>query len=123
MAENDIFDEAALDALFSEARDAAVIPSDDLMARIMADAAAHMPQVGGFEAPGARSRWRLMLAAIGGWGAATGLATATMAGLAFGLFLPDAFSDLTANYTSSASVSYDLSDLTPSFYDLLPDES
>ncbi|MGH1329788.1 MAG: dihydroorotate dehydrogenase [Paracoccaceae bacterium] len=122
MAENKILDDAALDALFSEARDAPLIPSDDLMARIMGDAAAHLPQ-SGFEAPRSAPRWRLMLAAIGGWGAATGLATATMAGLAFGLFLPDTLSDLTTSYSSAAAVSYDLSDLTPSFYDLLPDES
>lgn len=125
MAEKNIFDDAAMEALFSEARNTQTVASDDLMARIMADAEAHLPQASGFGAvrSAPQSRWRLMLVAIGGWGAATGLATATMAGLAFGLFLPDTFSDLATNYTNSAVVSYDLSDLTPSFYDLVPDES
>lgn len=63
-------------------------PSPDLMARVLADAEAHLPPPGGVRA--AVPWWRQVLADIGGWGAVGGLAAATVAGLAIGLGALDA---------------------------------
>ncbi|MBY5932028.1 hypothetical protein KUV51_03365 [Tateyamaria omphalii] len=63
-------------------------PSDDLMKRVLADAAAHLPPPGG--APAAVPWWRELVQGIGGWGAIGGLVAATVAGFAIGLGALDA---------------------------------
>lgn len=84
-SENDL-----LDDLFKEARVDNPGPSDDLMARVLADAAAlqPVPTAPRIEAP---SLWARALGSIGGWPALSGVAAAGIAGLWIGLAPPDAF--------------------------------
>ena len=85
-----------LDDLFATARQAAPAPSADLMARVLADAAAVQPQPATTTAavPGL---WSRMLDAIGGWPAVSGLAAATVAGIWVGVAPPSAVEDMTAS--------------------------
>ena len=93
-------DMAELDAAFAAARDAQPEPSDALMARIMADAAA--VQAGRVAAvrPSARRarRGAKVLALLGGWPALGGLVTATVAGVWLGLNPPPQMENLTFSY-------------------------
>ncbi len=78
--------EAALVAVFAAARAAAPEPSAVFLARVLADAEAVQAQRRAPvpSRPARQGRWRGILAALGGWGAAGGLATATLAGLWLG---------------------------------------
>ncbi|WP_299042913.1 hypothetical protein [uncultured Tateyamaria sp.] len=58
-------------------------PSPDLMARVLADAQAHLPAPGGGR-PQARM-WRQIIGGLGGWGAVGGLVAATATGFVIGL--------------------------------------
>ncbi len=108
--------DAELDGLFAASRRAAPAPSDDLMARVLGDAAeAAAPAA--VPAPRRAGR-RGLLAQIGGWPAAAGLAAAAVAGLAIGLWQPEALDDLTGGYLASAA-GYEIEDLLPSYGDLL----
>nr|WP_319247053.1 hypothetical protein [uncultured Celeribacter sp.] len=122
-------DDLALEALFAEAREAAPIPSGDLLARIMADAETERAARFGEKQPPqpAPSRHPViaaMVAALGGWRSVAGLATAGVAGLAIGLGAPGAVAtlatsgDLAASSTVADLGSYELDDLVPSFYTL-----
>lgn len=95
-----------LDDLFAQARRQDVSPSDDLIARVLADAVAVQPspvaQVG-TEA----GLWTRIMDAIGGWPALSGLAAATVAGVWIGAAPPASVSDLTASLLGDA-VSVDL---------------
>ena len=96
MAETDhddaTVDAAELEAFFAAGRAGAVEPSAAFLARVLADAEAVQA---GFAAPlpsvreaGAATRGGLaarLRRALGGWGAAGGLATAAAAGLWFGM--------------------------------------
>ena len=84
-----------LDDLFAQARDVAPVPSDALMARVMADAdAAQLRAVAvPVAAPGVIAR---ILDAIGGWPAVSGLAMATVAGIWVGVAPPASVQDVTA---------------------------
>jgi hypothetical protein len=107
-------DETHLDDLFAEARQVRPVVSVDLMARIMADAAAVQsertapivvaaPEQGGFFA----GLWT----ALGGWGGAGGLAAATMAGLWIGIAPPSGLESVsTAVFGQSETVSLFASD-------------
>lgn len=83
--------EQELDAL----ADATPLPSSDLMARVLADASAAQA---GFDAPmrAATPRgvsvWGQIAAALGGWRAISGLATATVAGVWIGVSPPQGIS-------------------------------
>lgn len=103
----------ALDRLFAEARSDAPVPSDDLMARVMGDAMDAMPK----PAPVEIDRPRGFLALIGGWPSLAGLATATVAGLAFGLVSPDTVSTL------SLGATYDVSALDAGYGGLFADDA
>lgn len=83
-------DDFALDDLFATARGVAAEPGDDLMARILADAAAVQarPVAAPTPAPVASGGWRGWLSAIGGWPAAGGMALATVAGVWIGVAPP-----------------------------------
>ena len=63
-------------------------PSPDLMARVLADAEAHLPPPGGVLAR--VPWWRQIVADIGGWGAVSGLVAATATGFFIGLGALDA---------------------------------
>lgn len=76
-------DDQDLEAFFDAARDRAG-PGDDLVARVLADAAA-VQAVGEVPAAPARAGW---LEAIGGWITVSGLAAACAAGVAIGVMVP-----------------------------------
>lgn len=104
----------ALEAFLAPARSAPA-PSDDLMARILGDAAKVSADRLGpvLTAPDPAPRRGLiatLIAAIGGWPVLGGMATATMAGVWLGFSSP-ALLDQTG-FTDPA---YSLSDLMPSF--------
>ena len=103
--------------MFQAARDTAPQPSDDLLARLLADAAAQAAPVAAPTAVPRRGVLAALLAAIGGWPAAAGLATAAVAGLMIGYVAPDALGDLSGGYLETSG--YRLEDLMPSYGDLL----
>ena len=119
-------DDSELDLLFEAARDVGPLPSPDLLARVLAEAEALQPRPPELAAPvppqGARAVSAGLvgglLAAIGGWAAVAGLATATLAGVWIGYAHPD----LAAGWAvaPSAEVVYDLSDFEPRFDDFTP---
>lgn len=90
MAMAERFDDEALEAMFAAARSAAAEPSADLLARVLADAEAVQDgraalATGPVAAPrGGGGIWASILAALGGWGGAGGLAAAGLAGLWIG---------------------------------------
>lgn len=76
-----------LDDFFTTARGAGPVPSEALVARVLADADAAQPRVAAVASASA-SRWRRWLmaipAAVGGGAVATGLASAAVAGVFIG---------------------------------------
>lgn len=81
-------DDAALDAVLAAARDATV-PRDDLVARVLADAASVQAKHRPAPAP-RRSGWlQGFVAGMGGWRAVSGVTLAGVAGLAMGFAAPD----------------------------------
>ena len=119
MTDKQPFDDFELDSMFEAARATAPTPDGDLMARIMADAeaqiAAQARPLAKAPSPGFLAG---LLALVGGWPAAAGLATATVVGLTVGLSTPDTLDDLTGGYLAAAT-GYDLDVLMPSYGDLL----
>ncbi|MBU0645072.1 MAG: hypothetical protein KJ731_02460 [Alphaproteobacteria bacterium] len=122
----------SLEALFAEARDEAVMPSTALLAAVMADAETQIATRTRQEAA-RRAALRptqrhpmlaAMVAALGGWRAVAGLASAAVTGLAIGLGAPSTVTNLaTGSYSESATVETTaagdaLDALVPSFYDL-----
>lgn len=81
-----------LDALLAGARDEGPLPSDALIARVMADAVALQPRPGqgvSWEKP-VGARWLDRLAALfGGGGALAGVSLALMAGVFIGISQPE----------------------------------
>ncbi len=78
-----------LDDMFSQMRAGTdLAPSDDLMTRVLADAATMQPASAPIATPVVPARrpfLQSLLAAIGGWPAVTGLATAGVAGVWIGM--------------------------------------
>lgn len=102
------------DALFAQAADDG--PSPDLMARVMADADAVQAEVP-VAAPVPRGAWLAgLIAALGGWGALSGITAAGVMGLAVGLYSPDTVSGLLES--DSLSLGIGTYDLTPDVSDL-----
>lgn len=90
----DALSEAELDALFSSARDQDTVPSMALMDRVMSDALAVQALAETTAAPVKPARWWSgALAAIGGWPAMAGLATACVSGIWIGVNPPDMVTD------------------------------
>jgi|GEM_PF-3637360 hypothetical protein len=130
------FPERELEALFAEARRETMLPSGGLMERILADAeamidtreateAARLKTLRGTPAKQRHPLVAAMVAALGGWRAVAGLATAGVAGLAIGLGTPSAVTSLaTGAYVSgeenydTATSGYGIDALLPSFYEL-----
>ena len=96
--------DAALDALFAEARARPERVPADLVARVLADAEAIRP--------GARRQgWVAgFMGAIGGWPSAAGLAAASAAGLYIGYAAPEA-----VPLFGPALAGYELIDLAPDY--------
>ncbi len=88
-----------LDRLFDLARAVAPPVSDDLMARIMADAdAAVVPMPDVATSAPEQGGWRGWVAAIGGWPAMGGLALATVVGVAIGISPPAGLTSITSGF-------------------------
>lgn len=96
-------EDLALDRLFQAGRTGPQ-PSDDLMARIMADAAHRAAPVHAASRPGLLAT---LLSLVGGWPAAAGMATAAAAGVWLGFSSPD----LVDGYVSGDSMA--LGDFMP----------
>ena len=88
-------DDRMLDDLFAQARAQAPQPSDALMARVLADAAAQSTPVrSSVRQPGF---WARLSDTLGGWPALGGLAAATVAGVWVGIAPPASVEDLAAS--------------------------
>jgi len=85
-----------IDDLLAQARGADPAPSDALMARVLADAAAVQAASAQPEPVPVQSLWDRAMDAIGGWPALSGLAAATVAGVWIGVAPPATVSDFTA---------------------------
>lgn len=101
-----------LDDLFAEARREAPVPSADLIARILSDAAAaqpdpHRPR------PAPRRRPNRTLALFGGGGLFAGLATATIAGVWIGVAQPAPVAE--ALWRGAAAEPLDSVELVPGY--------
>lgn len=87
-----------LDDIFASARRTKVAPSDDFMARILADAEDVSQSWAIPEAPQRDTETTNILAVmwslIGGWAGTGGLAAAAVAGVWLGIAPPDAFNDV-----------------------------
>ena len=86
-----------LDALFAQARLQPARPSDDLMARIMADAVALQPAPRALAVaprPGLLRRWADV---FGGFGALAGMGSAAAAGLFIGFAQPSGLTSLSTS--------------------------
>ncbi len=119
-----------LDTLFAEMRETPAVVPDALIARILSDAgqaldtrATEAATLSEARRPRGRHPWvAAAVAALGGWRAVAGLATAGVTGLAIGLGAPGAVTSLVAGYSDvgyeDAANGYGLDDLVPSFYAL-----
>lgn len=106
--EDDLF----LEQFFEAARSDSASPSDGLMARVLADAEAVQDELQpGADTPALQPGvWAGLVAALGGWPAMAGLATATVAGLWFGAASPDLL-DGVIGLGLSTEQSFDLGDI------------
>lgn len=97
-----------LDAVFASAKSNAMQPSQDLMARVLADATALQPQPTpqSLRKPsqGARGFWAALAAVFGGAGALAGVGSAALAGVFIGFVQPSAFGSVTGLLVSSATI-------------------
>ena len=119
MTDKKPLDDFELDALFADAARDAPVPSDDLMARIMIDAQAEIAVVPVARPAEIRQGWLAsIIASIGGWPAAAGLATAAVTGLMIGLVPPTSLLELADDYLVASSM-YEFDDFMPSYGDLL----
>ena len=88
MTDDDRISEAEIEARLAALDADRVAPSQALMARIMADAAAEMPRRAGATTPPA-GFWAGLAAFLGGQGALAGLSAVAALGLAIGLAVPE----------------------------------
>ncbi|MES2667370.1 MAG: dihydroorotate dehydrogenase [Pseudomonadota bacterium] len=107
-----------LDLLFAAAAQAPLLPSDALLARVLADAVTHQPPAAAprpaLRAAAARRPgfWTRLAAAVGGAGVLAGLGSAAMAGVMIGFAEPAALSMVTGGIYETT---LDAVDLVPSF--------
>jgi hypothetical protein len=118
-------DRDPLEALFADARAVPSLPSDDFMARLVAQAEATQPAAKGVAPASAQPRphigfWRRLVAILGGTVAVAGLGTAAMAGLVIGYVQPDPLLTLAVGF--GVEVSGDSLDLLPGFDTLLSED-
>lgn len=89
-------EDARLEALFAAAREAER-PGDDLVARVLADAAMVQAAARPALSPSPVQRggvWAGILSALGGWPGLSGVTAAGVAGLVIGLWAPDVVDSL-----------------------------
>ncbi len=96
-----------LDDLFAEARDVKPAVSNDLMARVLADANAVQQAKPADVTPRAPGFWFRFFDLVGGWPAIGTLTAATIAGLWFGVAPPAVVDEFAAGLTGDV-VSVDL---------------
>jgi len=110
--------EDGLEMFFAEAQaDAARNPSNDLMARVLADAAdvQAVSLAQGVVTPAATGGGVAgLLSAIGGWFGASGVVAAGLTGLVMGFYLPDQI-DTVLNGQVSSILGEDAANLLPGF--------
>lgn len=95
-----------LDDFFAAARTSELAPSGDLMARVLADAAAMQPEAAGIATAPKQSAWAGFMDMIGGWPALSGVAAAGVAGIWLGVSPPMSLEQLTSDMLgTSTSVS------------------
>jgi hypothetical protein len=114
MTEKPELNDNALEMLFASARAEAPLPSDALVARVLADAERAAPVPAAPPVP----VWRALFGAIGGWRGGAGLALAGVAGLAIGFVSPEALDAVAPGYALT-DAGYGLEDLMPGFSSLL----
>lgn len=120
MTKTDRDDDKMLESLFEAGRAEAPVPSQELMARILADAQANMPApapIARAARPARRGLLAGLLAAVGGWPSVATMATATVAGIWLGFAQPDTLNTLSGGtlLPGSAGVAYEVDDLIPSY--------
>ena len=99
-------DDRLLASLFDEARSEDAELSDDLMARVLADASEYQPKTQSVTTAKI-SIWEKLLSGVGGWPALSGVTAAGVAGLWIGLTPPDVVDDWVANALgNTTSVSF-----------------
>ncbi|WP_421703995.1 dihydroorotate dehydrogenase [Aliiroseovarius sp.] len=113
-------DDKMLESFFEAGRADAPVPSQDLMARILADAQANMPAPAPLARPATPARRGFLvglLAAVGGWPSVATMATATVAGIWLGFAQPDTLSNLSGGtlLPGSTATAYEVDDLVPSY--------
>ncbi len=108
-----------LDALFAAAKSDVAEPSGALIARVLADAAAHQPKATARAVPVAPGFWAGLAAIFGGTGALAGIGSAAIAGLVIGFVQPV---DLGQISDSLAGVTLDSVELIPDLDALLAGE-
>ncbi len=118
-------DHDALEALFAEARETSIRPSDDFMVRLLADAVASQPAPKLLVPTRPKPRQqtgmlRRLVALLGGTVAVAGLGTAAMAGLVIGYVQPDPILMLADGF--GVTVAGEALDLLPAFDTLLSEE-
>lgn len=95
----------ALDSFFAAGRDTAPVPSADLVAAILADAAAEQASAGA-PAPDMPRRpglWAGLLTSVGGWPGALGLTAAACAGILIGVAAPTLVDTLSGGVVGTAN--------------------
>lgn len=85
-----------LDDVFAQARTEKVPPHEDLMARVLGDAAAVQSGFAAAPQVAQAGLWARLMEAIGGWPAVSGLAAATVAGVWIGVAPPSSVEGFTA---------------------------
>lgn len=109
-------DEMDLEAFFEAGRAAAPVPSQDLLARIMADADAALVAPAPLARPAKRpSIWAIFTAAVGGWPSLAGMATAAVAGVWLGVAQPAMLSNVTAGMVPAADSAFELESLVAGY--------
>lgn len=110
--------EDGLEMFFAEAQaDTARNPSNDLMARVLADAAdvqAASLEQGAVTPATTGGGFTSVLSAIGGWFGASGVVAAGLTGLVMGFYLPDQI-DTVLNGQVSSILGEDAANLLPGF--------
>lgn len=109
--------EFELDALFDPARAENPTPSDDLMARVLADAVAMQPKTEAIAHPKPQSAWAGFWDMFGGWPALSGVAAAGVAGLWLGVTPPASVEQLTDDMFGTGTTVSLLSDYDNIFGD------
>lgn len=103
-----------LELFFEAARSEAPMPSDELSERVLADALTLMPKASAPVPAKPRGRLAGIFAAIGGWPAVAGLATATVAGVWLGYAQPGGVDSLTDTLLLAEN-GYDVVDMLPAY--------